>query len=101
MNELSDNAGWAELKLRVLGAFIITVRTNAKTQATASQKPLLNFHDEHECFACLSAYTLRECGAHGSQERAPDPLKLELQVLVKCMSAGNQIWVLCKKSKGS
>lgn len=43
--------------------------------------------------ACMSVYHV-ECGAHGTENRASDPLKLEVQMTVSpCVSFGNQILI--------
>lgn len=51
----------------------------------------------HECLCTLCMPI-----AHRSQKRASDPLKLELQVAVRChVSAENQTWVLKRRSQCS
>lgn len=47
-------------------------------------------------------YTTCVLGARRSQKRALDPLELELRMVASHhVSAGNQIWVLCKSSQCS
>jgi hypothetical protein len=49
------------------------------------------------CGVCMC--TMYVFGAHGSQKRALEPLKLELWMVVDhCVGAGNQTWVLCKSN---
>ena len=53
-----------------------------------------------EWFACVCAYVSYVSGGHGSQNKASDPLELDLQAVVShYMDAGSQTWILYKNSK--
>lgn len=49
------------------------------------------------CFICIHVYTTTVTGAHRGQKRVPDPLKLELQMVVLYyVAAGDRASVLCE-----
>lgn len=53
-------------------------------------------------FLHLCLFAMHVPGSCAGQKKASDPLEQKLHVTVShCMSAGNQIWVVCKSSQCS